>query len=211
MLTREAFVAVDMSGQRSLQRSSWKADAIRRGDIKISGPIPIIQDVPLNDEEETNLTEKGSFDGSLQPQEATDQQGQSPETPTVPSGLLLRIPGQPSALRSNPVENHLPSGDEVTQHQPSGSPPREEQANEMRPASMIAEPATSPIPVRATESPAKAAQKKKRKSGLRNVFRKMFGRKSRDGGEVIQEETVRRGHSYHYSVSDRQAPGTCCD
>jgi len=55
-------------------------------------------------------------------------------------------------------------------------------------------------PLRSTpDNAAMAAQKKKRKSGLRNVFRKMFGRKSKD--EPEDDETSRRGHSYHHSVS----------
>ena len=48
------------------------------------------------------------------------------------------------------------------------------------------------------------AKKQKRKSGIRGVFRKMFGRKDR---EESQERNVerdsqpsRRGHSYHHSV-----------
>ncbi|KAI2474427.1 hypothetical protein Ptr902_14165 [Pyrenophora tritici-repentis] len=48
-----------------------------------------------------------------------------------------------------------------------------------------------------------AAQKKKRKSGLRNVFRKMFGRKTpekaEDHTEHRPEDTMTRGHSYHRS------------
>jgi hypothetical protein len=43
MLTREGFVATDMSAPTVLQRSSWKAEAIRKGNLKISGPIPIMK------------------------------------------------------------------------------------------------------------------------------------------------------------------------
>ncbi len=199
MLTREAILAVDMSVQRPLHRSSWKAEAIRRGDIKISGPIPIIQDVPLNDEEEAKFVEKTSFDDSFQRQEATEQQSQRPETPPVPSEVPSRIP---SALRSNPVEIHVPQEEEPPQPQREAptSPPQERQELEVRPASIMAEPASSPMFAHTVEVTSKAAQKKKRKSGLRQVFRKMFGRKSRDESEVHQPATLRKGHGYHHSV-----------
>jgi hypothetical protein len=203
MLTREGFVIVDMSAPSPLQRSSWKAEAIRRGDLKISGPIPITEDVPLNDEEEKEFAEKGGLEDSLRPQEEPGEQSQPPETPLEPLHASPNIPEQPSALHSNPVEGHLPQGDDVPRRQASRSPPRVRQVIEMPQESILQSTSyTSSNVVHATPDNAiKAAQKKKRKSGLRNVFRKMFGRKSRDEPEMQEEPTVRKGHSYHHSVS----------
>ncbi|KAH7386008.1 hypothetical protein BKA66DRAFT_67135 [Pyrenochaeta sp. MPI-SDFR-AT-0127] len=210
MLTREGFVAADMSAQSPLQRSSWKAEAIRRGDLKISGPIPIMEDTPLSEDEEREYAEQGALEGSLQPHDVIEEQKQRPETPPRPSQPPPSIPEQPSALRSNPVEASLPQGDSVSERQPSRSPPRPRQVNEMQRESVI-QPTSypSPTPFRSTpESATKAAQKKKRKSGLRNVFRKMFGRRSRDEHEEQEEETSHRGHSYHHSDPGmlRQSP-----
>jgi hypothetical protein len=85
MLQREGFVVADMSASTPLQRSSWKAEAIRRGNLKISGPIPITEDMPLNEEEEEEFAQRGALDGSLQPQDAQEQQRKRPETPPGPT------------------------------------------------------------------------------------------------------------------------------
>ena len=202
MLTHEGFVAADMSVPSPLQRSSWKADAIRRGDLKISGPIPITEDLPLNDDEEKEFAEKGGLEESLQLPEQTDKQSQRSETPPAPTQAPSSIPEKPSALNSNPVENHLAQGEDVPQRHSVRFTQGVRQVNEM-PQENVAQSAsyTTPnTPQAAQESANKAAQKKKRKSGLRSVFRKMFGRKSRDETELREEETVRKGHSYHHSV-----------
>lgn len=202
MLTREGFVAANMSGPSPLQRSSWKAEAIRRGDLKISGPIPITEDMPLNEEEEKEFAEKGGLDASLQSQDEPEEK-QRPRTPEQPLQPPPSIPEPPSALRSNPVEVVSSPRETLHERQPSRSPPRVRQVNEMAQESVIQPSSyTSPTPLRSTpESTTKAAQKKKRKSGLRGVFRKMFGRKSRDDNEEQEQEIMRRGHSYHHSVS----------
>ncbi|CAO2651948.1 Nn.00g002310.m01.CDS01 [Neocucurbitaria sp. VM-36] len=198
-----------MNGPSPLQRSSWKAEAIRRGDLKISGPIPITEDLPLNEEEEREFAEKGGLDASLQSQDAPqeDPRPQTPEQTTQPPPSILE---PSSALRSNPVESDSPQREKVHERQPSRSPPRVQQVNEAARESVIQPSSyTSPTPLRSTpESTTKAAQKKKRKSGLRGVFRKMFGRKSRGEYEEQEQETVRRGHSYHHSDPGmlRQSP-----
>ncbi|KAJ4376239.1 hypothetical protein N0V83_001522 [Neocucurbitaria cava] len=189
-----------MSGPSPLQRSSWKAEAIRRGDLKISGPIPITEDMPLNEEEEKEFAEKGGLDASLQSQDEPEEE-QRPRTPEQPLQPPPSIPEPPSALRSNPVEVVSSPRETLHERQPSRSPPRVRQVNDIARESVIQPSSyTAPTPLRSTpESTTKAAQKKKRKSGLRGVFRKMFGRKTRDEHEEQEQEAARRGHSYHHS------------
>lgn len=203
MLTREGFVVADMSASTPLQRSSWKAEAIRRGDLKISGPIPITEDMPLNEEEEKEFAAKGGLDSISQPQEALDEPIQRPETPPQPTQPPPAIPEQLSALRSNPVEGTPHQQEDTPDWRPSVSPPKMRQAPGVQRES-IAQPISysSPTPLRSTpESTGKVAQKKKRKSGLRNVFRKMFGKKSKGDADDFEDDSARRGHSYHHSVS----------
>lgn len=203
MLTREGFVASDMSGQSSLQRSSWKAEAIRRGDLKISGPIPIKEDTPLNEEEERELAETGAL-SPVQPQDELDNDTERPSTPPQPLHAPPNVPVQPLSLNSHPVEDTVQQPEVVTERQPSRSPPRMRPVEEMARESVAqSSPYTPSTPLRSTpetvnNSANNSAQKKKRKSGLRGVFRKMFGRKSRDGEE--EDAPSRRGHSYHHSV-----------
>jgi hypothetical protein len=200
MLTREGFVVADMSASTPLQRSSWKAEAIRKGNLKISGPIPITEDTPLNDEEEKEFAEKSAQEGTLQPQDALEE-SQQPQTPPRSLQSPTSIPEHPTALRSNPIEQQQQQIDEEShQRQPSRSPPKAQHTNGVQRESVVQPtPVMSPTPFRSTPESTSKAQKK-RKSGLRNVFRKMFGRKSRDEAENIEEETAPRGHSYHHSV-----------
>lgn len=203
MLTREGFVVSSMSASTTpLQRSSWKAEAIRRGDLKISGPIPITEDMPLNDEEERQFAEKGGLDNSTQSQEGPEEQVQRPETPPQPSQPPPSVPEHLSALRSNPPEGQSQQQEEASDWRPSVSPPRMRPVPETQRESIVQSlEHSSPTPFRSTpESTGKAAQKKKRKSGLRNVFRKMFGRKSRDDADELNDAPTQRGHSYHHSV-----------
>ncbi|KAH7068227.1 hypothetical protein BKA63DRAFT_109722 [Paraphoma chrysanthemicola] len=206
MLTREGFVAVDMSGQSSLQRSSWKAEAIRRGNLKISGPIPITEDTPLNEEEEKEFAETGALQSPVPPQDELDLESR-PQTPPQPEHPPPSIPLEPASLTSHPVEPLAQQSEIVHERQPSRSPPRPRHVNETARESVVDSTYTPETTYRSTpESAAKVAQKKKRKSGLRNVFRKMFGRKSKD--EPEEEEPARRGHSYHHSDPGmlRQSP-----
>ncbi|KAI4906274.1 hypothetical protein J4E90_010747 [Alternaria incomplexa] len=209
MLQREGFVVADMSASTPspspLERSSWKAEAIRRGNLKISGPIPITEDVPLNEEEEKEYAANGALDRTLQPQDAPEEQYERPQTPPRPLQSPPPVPEQHmSALRSNPVGEQQPQRDSAVPERPisSRSPPRVRHLDEVQRESIV--PSTSiasPSPFRSTpESAGKAAQKKnKRKSGLRNVFRKMFGRKGPDRADDLEEEPMQRGHSYHHS------------
>jgi hypothetical protein len=198
MLTQEGFVAANMSGQK-LQRSSWKAEAIRKGNLKISGPIPIKEDTPLNEEEELEFAETGALQSPSQPQDELDQLHARPQTPPQIERPLSNLPLEPASLTSHPIDDEVQR--EISQErQPSRSPPKPRQMTEITRESIIEPPPSTPTPFRSTpESATNAAQKKKRKSGLRNVFRKMFGRKGRE--EPEEEETTRRGHSYHHSVS----------
>lgn len=193
-------MAADMSGQGNLQRSSWKAEAIRKGNLKISGPIPIMEDTPLNEEEEKEFAETGVLQSPSQPPDELDQLDTRPQTPTTqpeqhPANILLK----PASLTSHPIDEQM-QREVLQERQSSRSPPRPQQLNEIVRESVIEPASYAQSPFRSTpESATKAAQKKKRKSGLRNVFRKMFGRKGKD--EPEEDESTRRGHSYHNSVS----------
>src|SRR5690348_12790003 len=110
MLTREGFIAVDMSGQSLLRRSSWKAEAIRRGDLKISGPIPITEDMPLSEEEEKQFAQTGTFspvDPHPDPQDDPVQRPPTPQNPPppVPISNPPDVAEHSNALRSNPLES----------------------------------------------------------------------------------------------------------
>ncbi|RMZ70686.1 hypothetical protein GMOD_00000817 [Pyrenophora seminiperda CCB06] len=219
MLQQEGFVVASMSAPTPsptpLQRSSWKAEAIRRGNLKISGPIPITEHVPLNDEEEKEYAENGALDRSLQPLDAPrdtlqEDQHQRPQTPPRPvqsPSAISEHAEHPTALGSNPIVEQPRKEVETHDRSASKSPPKMRQLNQMRRESVVpSSPLASPTPFRSTpESAAMAAQKKKRKSGLRTVFRKMFGRKSpdkaEDHAEGHVEEAITHGHSYHRSVS----------
>jgi hypothetical protein len=199
MLTREGFVAADMSGQSNLERSSWKAEAIRKGNLKISGPIPITEDTPLNDEEEKEFAETGALQSPSHPQDGLVEQDSRPQTPPQPELPPPKYLMERASLTSHPVDDQVHQ-EVLQERQPSRSPPRPRQVADVARESMVESTSHSqngnqPRPDSATKN----AQKRKRKSGLRNVFRKMFGRKSRDGPE--EEEPARRGHSYHHSVS----------
>ncbi|KAI8942994.1 hypothetical protein NX059_001032 [Plenodomus lindquistii] len=201
---REGFVVANMSAPPSLQRSSWKAEAIRRGNLKISGPMPITEDMPLNEEEEKEFAEKVELDSPLQAHHVTEEQLHRPQTPPQPSQPPPSVSVQASASRSNPVDGQSQQPEDALARPPTGSPPKMRQVVEdaQRQSVVPSIPMTSPSPYRATpDSTPSSMQKKKRKSGLRGVFRKMFGRKGRDDNEIGEDHAAHRGHSYHHSVS----------
>jgi hypothetical protein len=200
MLTREGFVATDMSAPTILQRSSWKAEAIRKGNLKISGPIPIMEDTPLNEEEEKEFAETGALQSPSQPSEPQDELDTLDARPQTPPQTELLVPSIPLAQRASLTSHPVDDQDILPQRTLSKSPPRPRQVPEIARESIVESTSHSQNGFRATpESASKASEKqKKRKSGLRNVFRKMFGRKDKD---VIEEEPVQRGHNYHRSVS----------
>ncbi|KAL5119845.1 hypothetical protein ACEQ8H_002206 [Pleosporales sp. CAS-2024a] len=199
MFTREGFVAADMSGQSSWSRSTWKADAIRKGNLKISGPIPITEHTPLNEDEEKEFAETGALSPGL-PQDELYHQEPRPLTPPSPPPDYPPPPVvqvDEGSLNSHPIDEQVQ--DVLQPPRQSRSPPRPRQVTEM-PRQSVIEPATPSRNGFGTtcDSPAKSAQKKKRKSGLRGVFRKMFGRKGREE-EHEEEDVSHRGHSYHHS------------
>jgi hypothetical protein len=165
-----------MSAPGNLQRSSWKVEAIRRGTLKISKPIPIDEDTPLTTEaEEQDLANKSSPD------------------------QVVQDPSLHHAISTDDAVSDQPALRQDTTDMPSSrSPPGARPVDDMYRDSVVPQ---SPTPFRETpESTSTAAMKRKRKSGLRNVFRKMFGRKDRDELPEVNEEPARRGHSYHHSV-----------
>ena len=216
MHLQENSVAVKMSVQGGLQRprsASWKVEAIRRGDLKISGPIPIEEDTPLSDEEERQFAERH---GEKRTEEALD---------VLAPHTIRQVPNSQATLRQEDVTEELAmktaSQDqdfarqelELHDQHPARSPLRSPLAmhptDGQRDSVFQPRSQTPPTPLRATpestsHSNTTVAKKQKRKSGIRGVFRKMFGRKDRDDSQDRNvertEEPVRRGHSYHHSV-----------
>lgn len=231
MLLRENAVSVTMSVQ-GLQRprsASWKVEAIRRGDLKISGPIPIEEDTPLSDEEEREYADRHgekriedaldipappqhtirqvpNLQGTLRPEDGTEEiamktASQDQDFARQELELHDQHPAR-SPLRS-PLGMH-PTDGSLAGQRDSAFQPRSH-TPPFQPRSH-----TPPTPFRATPESTSStnaalnAKKQKRKSGIRGVFRKMFGRKDREESQERQvervEEPVRRGHSYHHSV-----------
>lgn len=200
MLTQEDFLAPNMSGEGTLQRSSWKAEAIRRGDLKISGPIPITEDMPLNEDEEREYAEKHRTESSPQPQDAVPPQPQyPPDPPPAPPSVHDETEQQPNHVEAEPqIHEDL----HELRHKKSSSGVRE--TSEMQHRSSV-EPAPysspSPFPSIPESSSKTSPNKKKRKSGLRNVFRKMFGRRSREEHHEEEGDATHKGHGHTVSVS----------
>lgn len=191
MLTQEDFVAPKMSAG-TLQRSSWKAEAIRRGDLKISGPIPITEETPLTDDEGKDYGEKQLIDSEPQVAEVSLPPSNPPPPPPAQSGLHTGIthtvPDQPDGTLSMEVQeepHHL-------RHKVSSNSLRGmDEKQETVPTPMAV---YSPLPS-IQRSSTTVDPKKKRKGSLRNVIRKMFGRKNKDNeGEAVSR------HGHHRSV-----------
>jgi hypothetical protein len=230
MHLRENSVTVKMSVQGGLQRprsASWKVEAIRRGDLKISGPIPIEEDTPLSDEEERQFAER----------HGEKRQDDALEVPAPAQHTIRQVPNSQGTLRpedgTEEIAVKTASQDrdyarqelELHDQHPARSPLRSplgmhptdgsNYVGSQRESVFQPRPHTPPTPLRATpestphSNMTASARKQKRKSGIRGVFRKMFGRKdsrseSRERSQERNlEEPARRGHSYHHSV--------CCD
>ncbi|KAJ4305734.1 hypothetical protein N0V90_001265 [Kalmusia sp. IMI 367209] len=191
----------------NLQRSSWKAEAIRRGDLKISGPIPITEDVPLNEDEEKKFAEKhGTLSSSLPQDAQVDPMQHPPEPPHAPPPAPPVIQVEPHQQTSVQPEEHPQIRDE-----PRQSPPKQLAVRMQTTPERHRRSATEPISIASPsplpsypETPTRLSSRKKRKSGLRNVFRKMFGRRSRDGSEEDEVQTPQRAQTQRQSqrVSD---------
>jgi hypothetical protein len=201
MLTQDDFMAPSMGGERPLRRSSWKAEAIRRGNLKISGPIPITEDVPLNDEEEKQHAQTHSLNTSLPVPDASSPHPAQLSSPPDPlsnhneSGAVHSLPTQLAG------QSRFKEDTQALEHKSPSPDPKD---NGIRGES-TPEPAThSPSPFSSMpNTPSKSTPKKKRKSGLRNVIRMIFGRSSREIAEPARQQetpTARQGHNHHQSV-----------
>lgn len=217
MHLRENSVAVTMSLQGSLQRprsASWKVEAIRRGDLKISGPIPIEEDTPLSDEEEREFAEKhgekGSEEAVSAPEQHTIRQVPNSQATLRHEDVTEEVAMKTASRDQDYARQELELHDQHPARSPLRSPLAMHPTDGQRESVFQPRSHTPPTPFRATpestsHSNAAAAKKQKRKSGIRGVFRKMFGRKDRDDSQdrnvERNEEPARRGHSYHHSVS----------
>jgi hypothetical protein len=155
-----------MTAPGNLQRSSSKVDAIRRGQLKISKPIPIDDDAQLQ------LQDHDYDIAHTSPDDTQD---------TRPA------PKSHSSLH-HAISTEAPVSDSRTLH---------DQDDDLSRNSIL--PVPSPTANRKMPESTTTAIKRKRKSGLKNVFRKMFGKKDRQDLPNVDEEP-RRGHSYHHSV-----------
>ncbi|KAF2470148.1 uncharacterized protein BDR25DRAFT_37295 [Lindgomyces ingoldianus] len=188
-------VVPNMSGEGKLQRSSWKAEAIRRGDLKISGPIPITEETPLNDEEEREYAERHNIESAAPMPDSSSQQAeaQQPQPPPPQSSVndeSLHIASDQIEEQPQVQESH-----HTLRHKRSSSGIRETSEMQRNTPEPVSYGSPSPFPS-IPDTPSKTTPKKKRKSGLRNVFRKMFSRRSRE--EHSEQETVHK-HGYHRS------------
>lgn len=225
MHLRENSVTVKMSVQGNLQRprsASWKVEAIRRGDLKISGPIPIEEDTPLTDQEEREFAERY---GEARPEEAQDMHPTIRQVPNSQATLRQENITEEKVIKTTSHDQDFARQEaELHDQHPARSPLRSplgmhptdgtfagQRESVFQPSSH-----TPPTPFRATpESTSNSnatanAKKQKRKSGIRGVFRKMFGRKDREDSQERSEEPMRRGHSYHHSVSCTGLPPLFC-
>ncbi|KAF2014893.1 hypothetical protein BU24DRAFT_223260 [Aaosphaeria arxii CBS 175.79] len=214
MLTNDGFVASNMSGEGSLQRSSWKADAIRRGDLKISGPIPITEETPLSEDEEREFAEAHKakesppsndvLPKSPLPQQAIAEPRVHPNPqPSVHNESLHATISDLGDGHASTLQTHNSNSNELPEQRTTPISGRGT-SNAQRQSSVEPTYYSTPSPfpsIPGETSPKMTAAKKKRKSGLRNVFRKMFGRKSRDEHDHIEEEEedTSRRHTYHRS------------
>lgn len=193
MLAQDDFVAPNMSRETPLRRSSWKAEAIRRGDLKISGPFPITDDTPLNEDEEREYAQKHSIE-------------QPPPLPGAPTQQILQPLPQPQAsVRGESL--HTTSDREEERIQPHEehpeSQPKESSTTILKATNIHTTSTPEPTPndspslfPSVRESTTKWPSKKRQKSGLRNVLRKLFGRRSRSQ-EPIEErdKSLKHGHT----------------
>lgn len=185
-----------MSTGTNLQRSSWKAEAIRRGDLKISGPIPITEDTPLSIEEEKEYTGKLQADLNTVSPDTPISPAQPPPLPAPPSILAdSELPVTDKAeVPSEEAENvhnlnHKRSSDGLRETSEMHRHSTQPLATEDRPTPLATIPRSSTA----------ASGMKKRKGSIRNVFRKMFGRRSREKAQEEEAHVFKHGH--HRSVS----------
>jgi hypothetical protein len=195
MLAQDAVTPIP-SGEDSLRRSSWKAEAIRRGNLKISGPFPITEETPLNEDEEKEYAEKGSL-SPPPPPAMEDHPHPTQPPPSIPlaNGTLHPVSDEVEA-QSQPSQDNR-----KLERKASSSAVRETRDTPKRSAPTPA-PYSTPSPFPSIpESSTNGTPKRKRKSGLRNVFRKMFGRKSREAQSSAHDEEVPVSrHGHHRSV-----------
>jgi len=172
---QETALVPTVSGQ--LERSSSKAEAIRRGDLKISGPIP--------------LTEEGQ-DLAKRNADPTPERTDSTSTRN-----LLHI--NAGSHNTDPVEttSELQESPPRLRHKRSSTGIRDLSEMQRHTSLDLLASHNSPSPfASASDSSAKMTPKKRRRSGLRNVFRKIFG----GGKEEVKRDSAQK-HGYHHSVS----------
>lgn len=175
---QETGLVPTVSGQ--LERSSSKAEAIRRGDLKISGPIP------LTEEEEQDLSKRNA--------DPTPQRTDSTST----RNLLHKKSINAGSHNTDPVEttSELQESPPRLRHKRSSSGIRDLSEMQRHTSLDLLASHNSPSPF-ASASDSSAKMTPKKRSGLRNVFRKIFGKRSKE--EVKRDSSQK--HGYHHSVS----------
>lgn len=175
---QETALVPTVSGQ--LERSSSKAEAIRRGDLKISGPIP------LTGEEEQDLAKRNT--------DAIPQRTDSTST----RNLLHKESINARSHNADPVEttSELQESHPGLRHKRSSTGIRDLSEIQRHTSLDLLASHNSPSPfASASDNSAKMTPKKKRRSGLRNVFRKIFGKRSK---EEVKRDSAQK-HGYHHS------------
>ncbi|KAF2202416.1 hypothetical protein GQ43DRAFT_311707 [Delitschia confertaspora ATCC 74209] len=183
MVQQDAAIVPKMAEEGRLQRSSWKAEAIRRGDLKISGPIPITDDTPLNDEEERAYSAKHDMETPV-PRSGSPPQKLAPLQPSqaIANAGTLETSGRKETQLGKKVHREL-------RHKRSSTAIREtseaQRQSDMR---------STPSPLQSVQDSSPSPRPKKKRGSLKTVFKKMFGRKNKE----VPHDTVHK-HGYHQS------------
>ncbi|KAF2748741.1 hypothetical protein M011DRAFT_476127 [Sporormia fimetaria CBS 119925] len=203
MLIQEDFLAPIMTTERPLQRSSWKAEAIRRGDLKISSPIPIAEESPMSEDDERARSEKLQLETRPAAQDIILPPAQSS---VPPAGLDLKHEAESIATEELHPQSHAEEPVQSLRHKVSSDGLRETQemhhgASAKTPSYNTTSP-LSPLPRSATVM----TGTKKRKGSIRNVFRKMFGKRSKEAAQHQEGPTYRHGHHRSEPIAIHESP-----
>jgi hypothetical protein len=213
MVTQDPSPAASSEG---VLRRSLTVAAIRRGDIKISEPIPLEEDVVVSSSPAQHRTQNSGGSSISQ----TSITAAAQQQPVVSDGDKVQI------------HDVLPEEEELQLESPPSEAPRSpplrhkraslsmrEDSETQRQVPQIQQRHTTPVDqimrdsmVPATDSPMSSGrgsvQKRggKRSSGIRSVFKRLFSRREKSspkasGASPQQQSTPSRQHGYHTSVS----------
>jgi hypothetical protein len=173
----QSAVSSPVTGKARLERSSWKADAIRRGQLKISGPIPLDDEANLALARRQSAPMVSQIVDEVSPQTSEQRDAHSDGDEPLASDWEKDVKKETEQSAKRIRQHHLSKSIELptmeTRHRHHASLDPSMSFNNHQGTMSFAE---------GPDGPPNNKGKKKRRSGLRSVFRKMFGRKSKDDG-----------------------------